>query len=466
MDSDRRRQERKVPERLAFFQLERDDGGAVLNISEGGLSFETFSPVQHSELIHFWFSLDLRDRIEAIGELAWTDPSRKVGGLKFLALSRHARERIRVWMNRIPVPAQPSGAPAFVPAPPFLTPGDIENNAQNGARQPGSLMASLLRGQPQSVKEPGRQYISDVPASRQATEPSGHPGSKPSPVTVTLSLEQPVKTEKPKGEYALASVPAFSPSNGRVSSPDTMAPSPLPERRPQPAMFRDYAGSQNSESPAQSEAERFGATELVSLERYHHATRRRFIFGIVLGISISVAAGIAGFKYSRNHAQAAASRAFSPQTAQADADAQAGAPGSSQSGKVPSSIASATGKSQAGSPLGQPVGNPFKPAPAPSRQQSSGSTQKSPLSLASAPLGLGETRGSKKITATPQQLWTAVQAGNAKAAVQLADLYLRGDGVPLNCNQARVLLLVASEKSNTEAIRKLRELDKSGCPTS
>ncbi len=465
MNSNRRWQERKVPDRLAFFQLERDDGGAVLNISEGGLCFETFSPLQHTELMHFWFSLDLKDRIEAIGELAWTDASRKVGGLKFLALSRHARERIRAWMNCVPALAQPSGEPAFVPGAFFPAPGDNENNVQSSARQPGSLMESLLRGQSQKDKGPGPEYIPDAPATWQATESPSHPGSRPSALTMTLSLEQPAKAEKPNGERVLASVPAFSPSGSRASSLDAMAPSPLPERRPQPAIFRDYAGSQNSESPAQAEAERFGTTELVSLERYHHATRRRFVFGVVLGILISVGAAIAGFKYSSNHAQAAASRASSPQTVQAGADPQAVAPGSSQSGKVPSSIASA-GKSQAGSPLSQPVDNPFKLAPAPSRQQSSGSARQNPLSAASAPPRQGETRGSKKVAATPQQLWTAVQSGNAKAAVQLADLYLRGDGVPLNCNQARILLLVASEKSNTEAIRKLRELDKSGCPTS
>jgi len=63
----------------------------------------------------------------------------------------------------------------------------------------------------------------------------------------------------------------------------------------------------------------------------------------------------------------------------------------------------------------------------------------------------------------PKQLWAAVQAGNTKAAVELADLYIKGQGVPQNCNQARVLLLVASEKRNAEAIKKLAELDKTAC---
>jgi len=57
-----------------------------------------------------------------------------------------------------------------------------------------------------------------------------------------------------------------------------------------------------------------------------------------------------------------------------------------------------------------------------------------------------------------------VQAGNSKAALELAELYIQGDGVPQNCTQARVLLMVASEKRNTGAIKRLQELDKTGCP--
>ncbi len=70
----------------------------------------------------------------------------------------------------------------------------------------------------------------------------------------------------------------------------------------------------------------------------------------------------------------------------------------------------------------------------------------------------------QKTSGTPQQLWASVQSGNSKAAVALADLYIKGEGVPQNCNQARVLLLFASEKRNAEAIKRLQELDKTGCP--
>jgi TPR repeat protein len=60
-------------------------------------------------------------------------------------------------------------------------------------------------------------------------------------------------------------------------------------------------------------------------------------------------------------------------------------------------------------------------------------------------------------------LWTAVEKGNATAETTLADLYLRGDGVAKNCDQARVLLAAASGKGNIEAMQKLQQLNQTGC---
>src|ERR1700737_4588384 len=82
MTLDRRHKFRKVPDKFAFLQLERDDGGTVLDVSEGGLRFETFAPVRQNGLVHFWFSLNLRDRIEAWGELVWTTAAKNSGGLR------------------------------------------------------------------------------------------------------------------------------------------------------------------------------------------------------------------------------------------------------------------------------------------------------------------------------------------------------------------------------------------------
>src|SRR5258706_13208300 len=92
---ERREKTRTVPNEFAFLQLEQDDGGTGLDNSEGGLRFESFAPIQEHGPIHFWFSLNLRERIEAWGEVALTGAGRKSGGLKLLSVSGGWRDHSR-----------------------------------------------------------------------------------------------------------------------------------------------------------------------------------------------------------------------------------------------------------------------------------------------------------------------------------------------------------------------------------
>jgi hypothetical protein len=59
-------------------------------------------------------------------------------------------------------------------------------------------------------------------------------------------------------------------------------------------------------------------------------------------------------------------------------------------------------------------------------------------------------------------LWKAVAMGNASAAMLLANLYVSGDGVPKNCDQAR-LLLGAAARNSAAAGEELQRLETSGC---
>lgn len=60
-------------------------------------------------------------------------------------------------------------------------------------------------------------------------------------------------------------------------------------------------------------------------------------------------------------------------------------------------------------------------------------------------------------------LWKAVGKQNMAATLILSDLYLRGDGVPHSCDQARLLLDAAARKGKTEAAERLRNLHAFGC---
>lgn len=61
-------------------------------------------------------------------------------------------------------------------------------------------------------------------------------------------------------------------------------------------------------------------------------------------------------------------------------------------------------------------------------------------------------------------LWTSVENGDTRAEVVLANRYLRGEGVPQSCAQARVLLEAAVKRGSAEAQQKLDELAQGGCP--
>jgi hypothetical protein len=60
-------------------------------------------------------------------------------------------------------------------------------------------------------------------------------------------------------------------------------------------------------------------------------------------------------------------------------------------------------------------------------------------------------------------LWKSISKHNGEATVALADLYLKGEGVSKNCDQAHVLLDSAARKGVSGAGERLRNLQAFGC---
>ncbi len=69
-----------------------------------------------------------------------------------------------------------------------------------------------------------------------------------------------------------------------------------------------------------------------------------------------------------------------------------------------------------------------------------------------------------RVTEDVSSLWTSVENGDTGAEVMLASRYVRGEGVPQSCAQARVLLEAAMKRGSSEAKQKLSELGLAGCP--
>lgn len=400
MTRERRSQARESPEPLGFIQISRDDGGRIRNISETGLCFEAFAPIERARLLQFWFSLDLRERVEAKGRLAWLDPRQEIGGVQFLDLSPKARRHLRTYLGAHAVP-QPVTLPN-TNSPPKLA-ADFRAHARKGSERPAA----------------GRQ------------------GSTFLAALAKHSLHQFVPA--PQAPEASASAALGTQAADSRGEPWPDLASPQSEARATP----------------------WNPMSFVSLERHLTSSRKQLLRGVLLGGVIALVVGAAGGWYlGRRSARSEASPATRPAanpslpatTPISDVSVSSARPASSNSDAP--RPASAPRNSQDNPPRGAAPSPSISTANLSARQPGSG-----PASSRD-----NGAKGAKKSAATPQQLWASIQAGNMKAAVELADRFIRGDGVPVNCDQARVLLLVASEKNNADAIKKLRDLDKSGCP--
>lgn len=397
MNTNRRLQERKQPERMVFCKLGGEEGGSVLDLSEDGLRFESPTPIEEKDSLQLRLSVDVDSAIEATGKLAWIDPAKRTGGLRFLDLSAQAREQIRAWLSE----------------------SSTASVASSGTNRRAPL------------REPGKE------------------------------ADDGAATEKPAILQKL-----------RVLSTQLL---PIERNR---------------------EETRAPSTQLVPIEQYWKQGRAQFLRGVMVGFAICVALMIPIFRYAGGTKRGSAA----PATAGENRPAQSGEQQTRASIAQPvAPIASipelATTKPLTTRPAAQTV---VGAGPAGSWQKQNPKTEgassanlmtratsplararqakaehpfgPSPVAVAVAPVASKmdfsseQAEHSKKASATAQQLWSALQAGNIDAAVALADLYARGEGVPVNCQQARVLLLAASAKNNAEASKKLQALNKGGCP--
>jgi cell division protein FtsN len=89
-------------ETLVYVNLAPDNGGLVLNVSPEGFGFQVVSPMLQVRTIRFWCSPPGNRLIEAVGELAWTDATRKTGGLRLTSAPAEVREQI---LNLVGQPA-------------------------------------------------------------------------------------------------------------------------------------------------------------------------------------------------------------------------------------------------------------------------------------------------------------------------------------------------------------------------
>lgn len=156
---DRRQFPRTKLVEIAYIGMGPENGGLVLDVSDGGLSFHAVAPVHQAETIRFLLSLRGYSRIEGAGEVVWTNEVGTVCGLKFTSLSSGAREHLNNWTNQSNAPAPARSEPVSTappaldtPPPPVVTapPASREVEAPRTEEPPPAALA----GQSESTQEP------------------------------------------------------------------------------------------------------------------------------------------------------------------------------------------------------------------------------------------------------------------------------------------------------------------------
>jgi hypothetical protein len=105
-----------------------------------------------------------------------------------------------------------------------------------------------------------------------------------------------------------------------------------------------------------------------------------------------------------------------------------------------------------------------KTPPAPAHLDAPPPVEGGAVELAIAQKYLNGTGGKPRDSSEAAKwLWKATSKQNMAATLLLSDLYLRGDGVPHSCDQARVLLDAAARKGKAEAAERLSHLQAFGC---
>ena len=235
----------------AYINIEPNNGGIVLNVSDGGLCFHSFDPVKPNGTVRFWFS-ENNQRVEATGAVTWTDETQK-GGLRFVDMPVEVREKIGNWVRQpgIPMPNQ-EGAVSAGPRPRVLSGSPTAKTVAGSFVPPPMLSSALQARRPMSAFSKGLAtglLVSAVVASaflfnsyrRELGESLIQLGerfaAKPQAETVVASAAAP-EVMAPAPTTALAAAPAAAVPKSEPSptpaSAVSVPPTELPRRAPDP----------------------------------------------------------------------------------------------------------------------------------------------------------------------------------------------------------------------------------------
>ncbi|MGB7227106.1 MAG: PilZ domain-containing protein, partial [Candidatus Acidiferrales bacterium] len=267
-----------------YLDMGAENGGVVLNLSEGGLAFQAVGPVELGSEIPLSFSLGPGYRVEVKARVVWVAAQGKSAGAAFGRLSKDSHSLIREWLARPELGhEEEGGAPAPAPAPVAESAPSLDIAAAPAEPSPVAAFPSretvATLPDPAILTAPAR----DVSPAAAAPRPQSISAVPMRPQAVPTSPRAPEGKRDGRGTNSFSAAPSLSvwgrndaPARPRIPQPKDNAPL-FPPRN----------------------AENIFARSATSIEPERNLRRGSALFII----SIAIAAGAILTFYVRDHRQ-------------------------------------------------------------------------------------------------------------------------------------------------------------------
>jgi hypothetical protein len=509
LDTERRKESRKRPPSLVYVELASANGGMMRDICEEGFAVRVMMPLRIGDSTPFAFSLDASTRFEGSCQVLWVEEEGHVAGMKFTDVSPQLLQQVRLWLAEEQSESdQPPVAPAHevntleelraelrgvkpragIPraeAPPIeKAPREIPHVEAPQVERP---RVEPPRVEPSRIETP-RVEITRMEIPRVA-EPTGNLRAAEEEINAVEPMEEPIAPPAWREQPEIASrlpeeeedghlqqeAPTFaerfsSAFEEAIAEPPSYEP--LPELR-EPGFLEKGAPRLDTTTVSLAIRILIFLALVAAAVVFHRDLGNGLIW---LGAKVSGAGTQTAERPTTAMQQTTPSSAQPPVSPPADATRN---PLPSTEQKETNQAAS-TGETKkpantpaAATNAADPAAKPKNPSTTPSSPATNKAPAQKPASELESEPGEQEYLQAQDLLKSGDReggfheavrlLWIAVEKGNSKAEVSLAELYRRGEGVTRNCDQTRILLTAAARKGNADAQRRLDKFLREGC---
>jgi hypothetical protein len=166
---ERRRTQRANLDEIVYVDMGPENGGVVLNVSEGGLAFCAAVPIRRPGVIQFSLLVKGKGRVASSADVVWIDKRQKTCGLRFSPSFEDSGARLRHWTDASYCPSMtwshtsPSNAVVEAPAAAAGTSIAVHPHPR--------LTKSVAPSPAPPVSKPGRGPFDPITAEDLATMP-------------------------------------------------------------------------------------------------------------------------------------------------------------------------------------------------------------------------------------------------------------------------------------------------------